>query len=318
MNRLINLYRNKSFEEKTIFMTKFSVIFNLILAIGKIVLSFFKGVFFLVAGIVNIFIMLAKLECLLGSRKNDTKSFTYRNTLVGVFLLLAGVEYAIYMTRMVFTDTELSSYNMVLGVIIAFVSFVELGIAVYGCFKSSGKGHYYRNIKLINLCSAFTAIVLTEVAIMSFAADFDSRFIDGIFGMSVGFVIVLIAIFIFVAPSVSIIDREHNIYKAISKENIINDNHLKIALTNSKIYANYSYIAFKDGELLDGHIIKGSSPIKKWNVWILVLVITLSEILIFPYAIGAFVLYFKNRNLVKNLDNKLLEIGYRKILEKED
>lgn len=318
MNRLIDLYRNKSFEEKTILMTKLSILFNFILAVGKIILSLFKGVFFLVAGIVNIFIMLAKIECLLGLRKNDTKKFNYRNTFVGVFLLMSGIEYTIYMTRMAFTDVELAKYNMFLGIIIAFVSFVELGLAIYGCFKSSGKGHYYRNIKLINLCSAFTAIVLTEVALMSFASEFDSRFIDGIFGMSVGFIIVLIAVFIFVAPSVSIVDREHNIYKAINDEYIIKENHIKIKLTSSKFYANYQYVAFKQEDLLDGHIIKGTSPIKNWNVWILIIVFTLSEILIFPYAIGALILYFKNRNLVYNLDQKLLEIGYRKILEKED
>ena len=42
-------------------------------------------------------------------------------------------------------------------------------------------------------------------------------------------------------------------------------------------------------------------------------VILLSEILIFPYAIGALVFHFKSRNVIVNLDNKMIERGYEKV-----
>ena len=52
MLKWLNNYRTLSFEDKTIFNTKFSIIFNLIMATSKIILSMFMGVFFLIAGII--------------------------------------------------------------------------------------------------------------------------------------------------------------------------------------------------------------------------------------------------------------------------
>ena len=304
---------------KTVFSTKFSIIFNFVLAIAKFILAIvFKNVFFVATGVLNIFFMLSKYECYSGIKYPNKSSFFYRNMMTGIFLMCAGIQYMIYMGRMLYSDIDLMKYDMFLGISIACVSFIELAIAIKGCFNSFGKGHYYRNIKTINLCSAFTAIVLTEVAIMSFASQTDSRFIDGIFGISVGGLIVLIAIFIFVAPKVSILDREHNIYKAINKENIIKEEKIEISLTSSKFYGNYTYIAIKKDNLIDGHIVKGRSPLFGWNIYLKILIIVLSEILIFPYAGGALIFYFKNGKLIKELDDKMISIGYKKISESED
>lgn len=309
---IVNYYRGLSFKERTIFTTKFSILLNLLLGVGKIILSFFFSIFFLVAGIVNIFIMLTKLECYLGVKYPEKKTFEYRNRCVGIFLLIAGLEYSIYMARMVFTDTSIMSYDMILGIIIACVSFVELAIAIKGCFKSYGKGHYYRNIKLTSLCSALTAIVLTEVALTSFASETDLRVINGIVGMIVGVIIVLISIYVFVSPRISIVDREHNVYKL--KENVepIKEKEIRIKLTNSKFYRDYVYVAKVDKDIIDGHIIQERIPIWSWNIYVLILVCVLSEILIFPYAFGALVYHFKCGNIIKKLDNKMLEMGYEK------
>lgn len=317
MVHLIKKYRSMSFEEKTIFSTKFSCLFNALMAIIKIILSFFFGVFFLVAGIVNVFTMLSKLECYLGVKYPHKKSFEYRNNMIGIFLILAGIEYAIYMSRLLLSDVEIMDYTMFLGINIALISFIEMGIAVKGCFNAYGKGHYFRNMKLINLCSAFTAMVLTEIAITSFAADVSTRMIDGIFGVSVGGLIILIAGFILVAPKISVVDKEHNVYRL--KEGhfhtfcVDDDNLIRIKLTHSKVCGNYTYVAKLNGDLLDGHIVKGGSPIAKWNVWIKILIIVLSEILIFVYAVWAFIFYLKCATLINKLDNLMLENNFEKV-----
>lgn len=318
MIKFVKKYKSMIFEEKTVFSTKFSIIFNFVLAIAKFILAIvFKNVFFVATGVLNIFFMLSKYECYSGIKYPNKSSFFYRNMMTGIFLMCAGIQYMIYMGRMLYSDIDLMKYDMFLGISIACVSFIELAIAIKGCFNSFGKGHYYRNIKTINLCSAFTAIVLTEVAIMSFASQTDSRFIDGIFGISVGGLIVLIAIFIFIAPKVSIYDREHNIYKSINNTTHSNGD-LIIKLTNSKLYGNFYYKAIKNNDIVDGHIIKGKSPIRKWNIFIKILVIILSEILIFPYAIGAIIFYYKNATIIKKLDKKMYKEGYIKIVECED
>ncbi|MBQ8293661.1 MAG: hypothetical protein IJX78_07680 [Bacilli bacterium] len=307
MVKLIKKYKELSFEEKCVFSARFSLVFNTLLAIGKIILSFFKGVFFLVSGILNIIIMVSKLECYIGIRNKDKDSFKYHNNLIGLFVILAGIQYAIYMGRMIYSSVEVMEYGMRLGTTIALVSFIELGIAIKGLFNSYGKGHYYRNLKLINLSSALTAMVLTEIAITSFASEADMRFINGIFGLSVGAIICLIGIFILIAPKYSIVDKEHRVY--IIKDNENNDEEIKIQLTNSKIYGNYFYLAKKTGNLIEGNIVQEKSPIRKWNIYLKILVIVLSEILIFPYAIGAFINSFKGNKLVKKLDNIMKERG---------
>ena len=312
MMKIVNYYRSLSFQEKTVFTAKLSILMNLILGIGKTMLSFFFGVFFLVAAIVNYFIMLTKLECYLGIKYPNKKSFEYRNKCVGIFLLIAGLEYAIYMGRMIFTNVRIMDYDMILGIIIACVAFVELAIAIKGCFNSYGKGHYYRNIKLTSLCSALTAIVLTEVALTSFASETDLRMINGIVGMMVGIIIVLISIYVFIAPKISIVDKEHNVYKLKERCKPIKDGEIVIKLTNSMFYRNYVYVGKVSDNLIDGNIIQGKSPIWRWNIYWLSLVILLSEILIFPYAIGALVYHFKCRNIISELDKQMLEKGYEK------
>ena len=313
MTQLISYYRGLSFQQKTIFTTRFSILINLLLGIGKFILSFFLGIFFLVAAIVNFFIMLTKLECYLGIKYPNKKSFEYRNKCVGIFLLIAGLEYAIYMGRMIFTNVRIMEYDMILGIVIACVAFVELAIAIKGCFNSLGKGHYYRNIKLTSLCSALTAIVLTEVALTSFASEIDLRIINGLVGMIVGVVIVLISLYVFIAPKISVIDKEYNVYKLKESYKPIIDKQIKIELTKSKFYRNYVYLGNVEGIKVVGNIIQTKSPIWSWNIYLLCLVILLSEILIFPYAIGALVFHFKSRNVIVNLDNEMLERGYEKI-----
>jgi len=318
MIELIKKYKSLSFEKKTMFMTFVSVFINALLAAGKFLLAFFASPFLIAAAIVNIFVMLSKIECFLGEKYPEKKSFDYRNKHIGFFLLCAGLEYAIYMGRMVFTDTEVMQYDMVLGILIACVSFIEMGFAIAGLFRAYGKGHYYRNAKLINMCSALTAIALTEVALTSFASETDTRVIDGIMGMCVGIIIVLIAIYIFVAPRISIVDREHNVYKAINNKDSIKEEDVEIVLTNSKFYGNYTYVGYKKGDLIDGHIVKGKSPLFSWNIWWKITIILFSEILIFPYAVGALIFHFNSSTIINKLDNIMKEKNYTKIIEEEE
>ena len=232
--------------------------------------------------------MLTKLECYLGVKYPEKKSFNYRNKYIGLFLLWAGIEYAIYMGRMIFTDVNVMEYDMILGIIIACFSFVELAIAIKGCFNSLGKGHYYRNIKLTSLSSALTAIVLTEVALTSFASETDLRVTNGIVGMIVGIIIIWIAIYVFVSPRVSIVDKEHNVYELEKNNEPIRDEEIRIRLTNSKFYRDYVYVGKVNGDIIDGHVVQEKSPIFSYNIYLLILMIVLSEILIFPNCIGEY------------------------------
>lgn len=312
MKKWILKYANLSFEEKIVFSTKFSIFLNLLTALFKILLSIFEGFFLLISGILNIIFLLSKFECYNGIKKPLDKTFKNRNFKTGMLLVASGIIYAIYMLRLLIVDNSSDDYGMIISIAIAFVSFTEMIIAIIGCFKVKKSGHYYRNIKIINLATAFTAIVLTEVALMNFASDSDSSFINAMFGLIVGGIIILLGVFIIIAPIFSIIDKEKNIYKAVSK---VEKKHIIVHLTNSKIYSNYYYEANINNNIVIGYIKKTESPIKKWNIFIKIIVIILSEILIFIYGIGALISYFKNKNIVKKLDYIMEEKGFIKIEE---
>lgn len=318
MLKLINKFRNLSFEEKTGITTFISVISNATFALGKFILAIiFKNVFFFVAGVLNIFMMISKLECFLGLKYPHKRSFEHRNFMIGLFLLLAGLQYAIYMGRLLYSDIDVMQYDMFLGIGIATISFIELGFAIKGLFDVYEKGHYYRNIKIINFSSAMTALVTTEIALMSFAADYDSREIDGWFGLAVGGLIVILGIFTFFAPKISLIDHKYNSYRLIESNRNSDEESIEIKLTDSKYYGNLTYIGKSKDGMVQGELVKGKSPIFKWNIWIKIFVIVLSEILIFPYAIGALIFYFKGPWVIKKLDKIMLEKGYEKIIKEE-
>ena len=310
--RLIDKFKSMSYEERCIFTVKFSITLNSILALGKFGLAIYKlDVFFFVAGVINILLMLAKVQCYSGIKLNKKADDT-TNLLVALFLGLSGMQYTVYMSRLIFNDVPLNDYGPIISVLIAAVAFTELGIALYGCFKVAGKGYFLKNVKLINFSSALTAIVLTEVALMTFAeTDMNLELISGLFGVIVGIIIFLIAVYVLIQAKVSILGKERNVYKYINGD--FKQEKISIKLTDSKFYADYSYEANIVDNMADGMIIKGKNPIKSWNIWILILVITLSEILIFPYAVGALIRHFKEYKMLEDLDNKMKELGFEKV-----
>lgn len=310
--KLIDKFKRMSYEERCIFTVKFSITLNSILALGKFGLAIYKlDVFFFVAGVINILLMLAKVQCYSGLRLNKKADDT-TNLLVALFLGLSGMQYTVYMSRLIFNDVPLNDYGPIISVLIAAVAFTELGIALYGCFKVAGKGYFLKNVKLINFSSALTAIVLTEVALMTFAeTDMNLELISGLFGVIVGIIIFLIAVYVLIQAKISILGKERNVYKYINGD--FKQEKISIKLTNSKFYADYYYEANIVDNMADGMIIKGTNPIKSWNIWILILVITLSEILIFPYAVGALIRHFKEYKMLEDLDNKMKESGFEKV-----
>lgn len=322
MKNLIRKYFSMSYKDRTLFNTRISLVVNALMCLIKFILAFFFGFFFIVAGIINVFMFISKFECYLGIKYPNKKSFRYRNTLIGIFFILAGLQYAIYMARLLFIDTSSSHYDLTIACIIAGFSFFELGLAIKGCFNAYNKGHYYRNVKMINLCTAFFAIALTEVALLSLQTHntVNVNEINGWFGIGIGIITILLGCFVFVAPNVSIIDREHNIYRLIEgKQNktYTNNDIVHIKLTNSKIYGNFSYNGVYYNGIIDGHIKKHKSPILDYPVWLLIILIILSEILLFVYGIGALIFYFKNAHIINKLDKLMLEKGFAKIKEEE-
>lgn len=315
---IIRKFRNRTFEEKTEFNTVFSVCLNIILSIGKGIITIITGSFmFLISAGVNLCIGLAKVECYLGIKNNDKgKEFDKRNIKISLLFMIAGLMYIFYMGRLILFDTKIFKYSMFLGINIAFISFVEMGFAIAGIIKVKRSGHFYRNIKIINFASACTAIMLTQVAILSFKEVMNVNKTNGLTGVSIGLLMIILGVFIIVLPKASMIDRQYNEYRyLVSKESTINlienynkhrisikDNHLVIIFSKSKVYGKYYF----EGELLEDRIVGNLNHqcnfFKELNIFLKILVIVLSEILFFVWLFGRFISFIRNSYLPKKLD----------------
>lgn len=314
------LFSKKYFEKRVKLFALISLFINIVLCIAKFIASvIFNNYFLIAAALFNIFVFLAKGECLLGLTTNR-RSFKFRNTLIFLFVLTAGIVYTIYSTRLIiYEDYNTYNFSMELGILIALVSFIELGVAIFGLVRVKKYGHLYRDIKIINFITALTALVLTEAAITSFVniGIQNTKQNNGIFGMIVGIFTIIMAIYIFFAPVISIIDREHNKYKIIDQDKAkiyFNEtNILELPLSFTKIFNKYVFIAYLKNDIVDGHIELKPGFFQRQSITIKILLIIFFPIYAIPLLFLGAIYFIQTINIPKKLDNLMTAHGFSKI-----
>lgn len=321
----IKIYQKKSFEEKIEINALFSIGLNIFLAIIKTIITIFFGSFmFLISGGINLLIGASKRECYLGIKNNIKSEFKKRNIRIALLLIFSGLMYIVYMLRLVFINTSSFHYDAFLSINIAFVSFIEMGFAIAGILRVKRSGHYYRNIKIINLASACTAIILTQVSLLSFTETQGANRVNGLSGAGVGGFIVLLGIFILILPKASIIDREYSEYRyVISLEDskmkidsykgsysiIRNDDQIEIVFSNSRVYGKYYFTGYIDENGINGHLKHHRNFFKQIHWTLKILIILLSEILIFVWLIGRVINFIRNSYLPQRLDRLMKSLN---------
>lgn len=317
MRNIIRKYRELSFEQKTIYKTIIGLCFSAVLACGKLVIGLFTDYNLISIAVYTFGILLAKLECVLGVKTNRL-TFKQRNILTAVFLFILSVFYIGFMCRMFFIERHIKSQSMVFVLLLALISFVELGFGIAGLIRTKSKGHYYRNIKIINFCVAIIAILTTQMAILNMMSVTGIVDIANAFtGIGVGTFIALCAIYVLFAPKISVIDREHNVFVLQnSDENKLidlNAETIEICLSRSSVYGSYIYRAAICGDVFDGHIEREQSLWKRMHVAWKIVCCILSEILIFVWFIGRMIFFFRSINLPKRLEIKMKNNGFAKV-----
>lgn len=319
MRNLLRKYKEMSFEQKTIYKTIIGLCVSAVLACGKIVIGLFTDYNLISIAVYTFGILLSKLECVLGV-KTKYLTFKQRNILISFFLFVSSILYIGFMCRMFFIERQIKSQSMMFVLLLAFISFVELGFAIGGLIRTKKKGHYYRNIKIINFCVAMIAILTTQMSILNMMSTTGIvNIANAITGIGVGVFIALCAIYILFAPKISVIDREHNVFvlKNADKNKLINleNETAELLLSKSIVYGSYVYRAkVKDG-IIDGHIERETSLWKRMHIaWKMVFCI-LSEILIFVCLIGRLIFFFRSINLPKRLEIEMNNNAFIKLDE---
>lgn len=317
MSNLIRKYRELSFEQKTIINTIISLSFSTVLAGGKLVIGLFTDYNLCSIAIFTFGILLAKLECVLGVKSNKL-TFKQRNILIAVFLFLSSVLYIGFMCRMFFIERRLKNNGMIFVLLLAFISFMEMGFAIAGLLRIKNGGHFYRDIRIINFCIALVAILTTQMAILNMATETDVVSIGNAYtGIGVGIFIALCAVYILFAPKISVIDREHNVFelKDETKNKLINmeNDTVEIMLCRSSVYGSYIYRATIANGQVNGNIERGATLWKRMHVLLKILCCILSEILIFVWLIGRLIFMLRSINLPKRLGRKMNNNGFVKV-----
>ena len=314
MGNLIRKYRELSFEQKTIWKTIIGLCFSATLACGKLIIGLFTDYNLISIAVYTFGILLAKFECVLGVKTNKM-TFKQRNIFTAVFLLLSSVFYIGFMSRMFFIERRIKNNGLTYVVLLAFISFWELGFAIAGLIRTKNKGHYYRNIKIVNFCVALIAILTTQMSILNMESETGIVNIANAYsGIGVGIFIALCAVYILIAPKTSIIDREHNkfVLKEVDKNHLLDmqSKAVEILLCRSAVYGDYIYKAEIENNTVEGDIVRGKSLWKRMHILCKILCCILSEILLFVWLIGRALLFLRSINLPHRLQKKMQKNGF--------
>lgn len=207
----IKKYRHFSFKERTNFNSRISMIGNFFIACCKLILGIVTlSLFYCISAFYSVGVGLAKQVYfqglnasnneLSGENNNNFENQKIENKyykLMAFILLFTSIIYAIYMARLLFTSSDFE-YGLIPAIGIAAISFTELGVAIKGLIKSNKrKDLLLSGLKSISLASACTAIVLTQVALLS-TVEGDYSFYNALFGIGVGIFCILISIYMFI------------------------------------------------------------------------------------------------------------------------
>lgn len=310
MKNLIAEYRKLSFERKTLIKTVFSMCFTATLAVIKFIIGLLQDLDLCSIATYTFLLLAAKLQCVLGVR-SDKISLERRNASTAIFILISSVVYTGFMVRSLFLERTVSEYSLNYTLILALVSFTELGLAIAGLIQTRDKGLYFKNIKIINFGTALMAILTTQTALLEYNSTGGAY--NSYTGIAIGVFLALSAIYILLSPKLSVNGREHNVFVLTEKDKndlIKTDGKAELTLCKSKLYGTYVYEAELKNNVLDGKIVRrpaiwGSIPLP-----VKIICLILSEILIFVWLFGRIIYFFRTANLPYRLTRKLKSHGF--------
>jgi hypothetical protein len=118
--------------------------------------------------------------------------------LVGFIISAASICYVIYSVRL-FEGGKTGTYSMYIALVIALYTFVEFGINIHDAFRlRKSRALEAKALRAISLSSTLLCFVLTQTAIMSFAAEGDNSFTDALAGVVFGGLAALVGLYIIV------------------------------------------------------------------------------------------------------------------------
>ena len=295
MKELLRKYRAMPYEDRLVLRSTLGLCFSAVLTSGKFLIGIFTDVNLCIIAVYTCAILLAKLQCIRGTSHPTRKG----TVLAAVLLFFASVVYSAFMGSFAFVRRRHGDYGIVL---------------VAGIFRTADRGYSYLNIKIIDFCIALIALLTAQIAILNFTSTPNVDVYNSFAGMGVGIFIALCALFIFIAPKVRVLGREHQVFLlADGEKNSLIDmkkTAVTVVLCRSFIYAPYLYEATVRGSFVDGNIVRGKSLWERMHIALKILCCILSEILVFVWLIGNAVFFFRSMDLPQKLQRQMAQNGF--------
>ena len=183
---------------KKLVFTRITMLKDAFLVAGKTAISVISLSFFMFAnalysagmGVARLFAVRMHNQ----DRARQIKSYRY----VGVIISAASICYVIYSARL-FRGGKTETYSMYMALIIALYTFVEFGINIREALRlRKTKALEAKALRAISLSSTLLCFVLTQTAIMSFAAQGDNSFANALAGVVFGGLAGLVGLYVIV------------------------------------------------------------------------------------------------------------------------
>lgn len=191
IRELISRYQNMSYKQRVHFSSTISMIGNFVFAAGKIIVAIFLGsIFIAISGFATLAIGGAKIQYFLYQYKGKSLK------LVPIILLVFSFIYITYMILQIIFIHQSVDIGTIPAITVAAISFLEIGLAISGLLRARKKSNReLLSLKIINLCSALTAIVLTQSVLLALNTGTLSHYIyDASFGIGIGLICASMAI----------------------------------------------------------------------------------------------------------------------------
>jgi len=183
-------------KSKKLVFTRLSIFKDIFLVAGKVIISIISVSFFMFTNaLYSAGMGVARFVALKMYTQNKEKQIeSYR--LVGIIISISSICYVLYSVRLFFGG-KTGSYDMIIALVIAMYTFVEFGVNIREAIRlRKSKVLEAKALRAISFSGTLLCFVLTQTAIMSFAAEGDNSFANALSGVVFGGLAALRGIFV--------------------------------------------------------------------------------------------------------------------------
>ncbi len=198
MKDLIKAFRKIPEKNRLIVYGIGALVKNFFYFLFKVIVGIiFKSPFLIAMAVYNVLIGIVKANCSRGLLKNKKDDYKDLKTYIqgGVILTLSSIFYLAYVIIQLFFESNVQ-YNMFVAIAIAGFACYAITVSIIGVVKNKGKTMIVKEYKLTNFATAFTNVVLAQVAILSFTTDANMYRYNAIIGIIVGSIILLMGLYL--------------------------------------------------------------------------------------------------------------------------